>query len=118
MTNEQENTINDLAKELYLISANHGFHANDNKISNAEYWAIRCENLHGEVSELWEVYRKNKLNEKCDKDCDLTYGEEELADIFIRCLDTAFAKGINIGRAIRIKSEYNKTRPFMHGKLC
>jgi NTP pyrophosphatase (non-canonical NTP hydrolase) len=43
--------------------------------------------------------------------------EEELADIIIRCLDTAHTFNLDIGRAILDKCEYNKTRPWMHGKL-
>lgn len=39
----------------------------------------------------------------------------ELADIIIRCLDTATAYGINIEEAVARKLEYNETRPERHG---
>jgi len=74
-------------------------------------------NLIGEASELWEATSENKLDQLCDKEhCDLSCEEEELADLAIRLMDLATARRVNLGRAIRIKSEYNKTRPFMHGK--
>jgi NTP pyrophosphatase (non-canonical NTP hydrolase) len=39
----------------------------------------------------------------------------ELADCIIRILDYCGKKGIDIEEAIRIKHEYNKTRPYRHG---
>lgn len=40
----------------------------------------------------------------------------ELADIIIRVLDIAAARGVDIDRAVREKMEYNVTRPYKHGK--
>lgn len=43
----------------------------------------------------------------------------QLADIVIRCFDTAVTLGIDIGRAIMMKDSYNQTRPYKHGdKRC
>lgn len=39
----------------------------------------------------------------------------ELADVIIRCLDTAGALGLDIERAYREKVAYNRTRPIRHG---
>jgi hypothetical protein len=39
----------------------------------------------------------------------------ELADCIIRILDYCGRSGIDIEEAIRIKHEYNKTRPYRHG---
>ena len=39
----------------------------------------------------------------------------ELADCIIRILDTCAEMGIDIERAIAIKNEYNKSRPYRHG---
>lgn len=80
-------------------------------------------NIHGEVSELWESFRKGTLNEPCDKAeamsemalLPLTCAEEELADIVIRALDSAGALGINLGEAIIAKHNYNTTRSHRHG---
>jgi NTP pyrophosphatase (non-canonical NTP hydrolase) len=79
--------------------------------------ALFIVNLIGEASELWEATRQNKLDYQCDKDgCLLTCEEEEMADLAIRLMDMAEARGVNLGRAILKKAEYNKSRPFMHGK--
>jgi NTP pyrophosphatase (non-canonical NTP hydrolase) len=48
----------------------------------------------GEVSELHEAYRRNKLDELCDKGIPLTNFQEETADIVIRVLDLLYAYGV------------------------
>jgi NTP pyrophosphatase (non-canonical NTP hydrolase) len=72
-------------------------------------------NLVGEVAELWEAYRNGQLDSPCDKKCELSCVEEELADIQIRLMDTAEQLGVNLGRAIARKAAYNRTRPYRHG---
>lgn len=106
--------LTDLGKHFYKISEDHGFKEN---------WDLRDHlmNIHSEVSELWEAYRKNQLEEPCDKfpKLELTCEEEEFADILIRTLDYAITRGIDIPEAIRKKSEYNESRPYKHGnKIC
>lgn len=113
--------LNELSKAAYDNAKAKGFHDKDGDIvSDYARWTA---NLHGEVSELWEASRKGELNAPCDKAMDmlelgLTCEEEELADIIIRVLDTAGARGISIGRAVLLKMAYNATRPHMHGKLA
>jgi len=41
----------------------------------------------------------------------------ELADTIIRILDYCGHKGYDIGRGIAMKSAFNKTREYRHGKL-
>ena len=80
-------------------------------------------NMHAELSELWEAWRKGNINAPCDKSAkmlelnvkELTCFEEELADIVIRALDTAHAFGIDIEKAIESKHAYNATRSHRHG---
>lgn len=88
-----------------------GFHSGPANIGN--YIA----NLHGEVSELWEAYRKGQLHEPCDKKTEpqLSCAAEELADIVIRCADTAKELGVDLGEAVIAKMDYNETRPHRHG---
>ena len=115
MTYEDDVTLTAVAQELYETAASKGFHDIDNSRSLVDNMAVWVANLHGEVSEIWECVRRDKANNKCDKDCDLTNMEEEFADIVIRAFDSATAAGINIGKAVRLKAAYNATRPHMHG---
>jgi len=110
-----EETINQLASDIFLNAVNKGFHDRDNSESVVDNYARWAANIHGETSELWEAARRGKLEDQCDKDCVLTCEEEELADIIIRALDTAQARNLNIGRAVLVKMAYNSSRPHMHG---
>lgn len=117
ITESDYDVINRMAEELYTSAKDKGWHAGPVNVGN--YVA----NIHGEVSELWESYRLHTMHKPCDKADKmkehrlepLTCGEEELADIFIRTLDTAQALDINLGRAVRIKHQFNQTRPYRHG---
>lgn len=42
--------------------------------------------------------------------------EDEIADAFLRLMDLCGAMNIDIEKHIRMKAEYNKTRPTKHGK--
>jgi NTP pyrophosphatase (non-canonical NTP hydrolase) len=42
--------------------------------------------------------------------------EDELADALIRILDTAYRLNIDIEGHVRAKLNYNRTRPYKHGK--
>ncbi len=77
--------------------------------------------MHSEISEALEEYRKPFGN---IQQITLNQGKPvgfpiELADLLIRVFDTAAAFEINLAEAIRIKMEYNRTRPHRHGdKRC
>ena len=109
--------ISELAEHFWLVAKSKGFH--DEPVP----MAVSTANLHSEVSELWEAFRNNKLQEPCDKAVkmkalglpELTCIEEELADIFIRCLDTARENGVDLAKAVIAKDSYNQTRPHKNG---
>ena len=61
--------------------------------------------LHSEVSEAFEAWRKD----------DPHHVGEELADIFIRLIDTCDRSGINLAQAYFAKRRKNKTRSYRHG---
>ena len=109
--------LNLLTMHFWRVAKSKGFH--DEPVPMAASVA----NLHSEVSELWEAFRNHKLHKPCDKAekmellglPGLTCIEEELADIFIRCLDTAREHGVDLAKAIRAKDAYNQTRPHKNG---
>jgi len=109
-----------IAEDMCAIATEKGFHPEPNQsalpsITIPSNFGDMCSNIHGEVSELWEAYRNSKLAAHCDKPCDLTCAEEELADIVIRTMDLAVVMGISLGSAIKAKSDYNRTRSHRHG---
>jgi NTP pyrophosphatase (non-canonical NTP hydrolase) len=75
--------------------------------------------MHSELSEVLEDHRNNIPT-------NLIYFEEnkpcgipvEFADLLIRVFDTCGKYGIDLENALKIKMEYNKTRPYKHGKIC
>jgi hypothetical protein len=90
-----------------------GFH--DPPLSYGEQVAL----MHSELSEMLEAHRKGLAVEDNEHGLPLLPELEELADLFIRIGD--FCKGRNISgddlaKAIIAKDEYNKTRPWRHGK--
>ena len=106
-----ETALSTIAIECWQNAEAHGFH--NNGANNTP--AVWVANLHGEISEFWEAYRLGKLVSPCDKPIPLNCAEEELADEIIRCLDVAKQMGLDIGRAVRIKHQYNLERPYLHG---
>lgn len=69
--------------------------------------------IHGETSELFEALRNH--NPPSEHIPEYSAAEEELADIVIRVMDFAAARGMRLGPAILAKYEYNKTRSYRHG---
>ncbi len=63
--------------------------------------------MHSELSEALEAMRNH------DKKEDIA---EELADCCIRIFDYCGAKNIDLEKTLLKKIEYNKARPYRHGK--
>lgn len=123
-----EKSINQLTKEVYDNAKSKGFY-DDGKANNM---GERLCLIHSEVSEALEADRKGKyttsnmdaVNGWVDNE-DFKHSflnnvkdnfEDELADIVIRCLDTAAHKGIDLEAHIKAKMRYNSMRPKLHGK--
>ena len=67
-----------------------------------------------EAAEALEALRKgNGPDEHCPH---FSGAEVELADVIIRIMDMAEARGWNVAGAIVAKHEFNKGRPYKHGK--
>ena len=103
-------TLNEWAQLAHNNAVAHGFW------SHGESYPERIALLHEELSELFHSYRKGTLRDLCDKKgCPLTNEAEEMADVFIRLVDLAAARGVDLDRAVMLKTEYNATRPHLHG---
>lgn len=112
--------INDIAKMVHENAKEHGFHPEDEPIE--VFLANQCNNLHAEVTELWDAQRTGKLNDPTDKNIlvaihYMTNAEEEYADIIIRALDQMLRLELDPEKCILAKHEYNRNRPYKHGKL-
>lgn len=102
--NMQHVVINDLSYEAHQISVNKGFWDGQDK-NDPRVLGMKLALIHSEVSELLETYRgSNGAGEA-----------EEMADIVIRVMDLAAARGVDLGRAIVMKMAHNATRPHKHG---
>ena len=105
--------LTDWAKDIHETAKAHGWYESNRELP--ELIAL----MHSELSEALEAYRR--------KEPDFYRGENgkpegvgiELADCLIRILDTCAYLQIDIGEAVRLKTQYNLTRPWRHGgKRC
>ena len=113
--------LNKLRDQIHQNAKDHGWW--DEERSFGEIIAL----CHSELSEALEEYRDGKPMVYYDCFCDSKVtpcnhqGEKpegiaiELADCIIRILDYCGHAGIDIEEAIKVKHEYNKTRPYRHG---
>lgn len=87
--------------------------------------------LHSEVSEMYEAYRRWGLDDATSNEHAKLYGTHpegggrvlpkpegvgsEVADVFIRLLDTCERMGLDLRAEYERKMVYNRTRPYRHG---
>jgi len=69
--------------------------------------------MHSELSEALEGLRHG--NPPSDHIPDFSAVEEEYADVIIRIMDHAVARGYRVGEAVEAKLVFNRTRPHRHG---
>tara|TARA_E500000331_G_scaffold342891_1_gene377053 strand:- start:387 stop:722 length:336 start_codon:yes stop_codon:yes gene_type:complete len=105
--------INDLVKASYQNAKDHGWHDEPRTVGD-----LICL-MHSELSEALEEHRNGKAPSQ-------TYYNEtkpskpegipiELADCIIRIFDFCGLHNIDLEKALEIKMDYNRTRPYRHG---
>lgn len=110
-------SLNALAKMFQEVSVAHGFSTGSgSRLETIEKLILAI----GEISEAVEELRAGHHPQ------DIYYNPEkpdkpegfpiEIADTIIRLLQLSAALDIDVDMAVALKNEYNKSRPYKHGK--
>lgn len=103
------------ANEWSLLAKNVNEVANVNGFWEVDNTSEKLALIHSEISEALEASRKD-INAPDHHIPGYSNFAVELADAVIRIMDLATQRGIPLGQVIAAKHEYNKTRPYKHGK--
>jgi hypothetical protein len=112
MAKSLETTI----QECWQIAEDHGFHGVDRTFGDT------CTLIHSEISEAYEAFRKDGRHSfYTEVDGKPEGSGVELLDAVIRIFDTLQGEcgltAVQVAIMLDHKMEYNRTRPFLHGKV-
>lgn len=99
----------DLQREAWKTAEDHGFHATPATFGD------RIALIHSELSEALEEFREGRMRVWFRWDGKPEGVPVELADALIRILDLAAVDGIDLEKVVRLKMDFNKGRPHLHG---
>ncbi len=104
---------NEKIDAIHANAVAHGFWEPDSEPTFGECCAL----IHEEISEAFSAWRNGEPDEYI-KDGKPEGVGVELADVVIRILDLCGHMDMPLGEILVRKMEYNKTRPYKHGKKC
>lgn len=99
-----------VAADVHQTAREKGFWVDGVERNDGEMLAL----IHAEISEILEGLRKG--NPPDDKLPEFSSAETEFADVIIRSMDMAHARGWRVAQAVEAKMKYNTGRPYKHGK--
>lgn len=105
-------TIKELVRRSHALANEKGFWSEEPNFP--EKLAL----IHSEISEILEEYRaKRDYNDIYHTDSGSPKGiPTEIADVVIRIADLCGYYNIDLEAALELKHNFNKTRPYKHGK--
>jgi len=106
---ERISVLEDIQEDISATSHSKGWWETDR--SDGEAIVL----IHSELSEAVEYLRHG--NPASDHIPGFSGVEEELADAVIRIFDLAAERRWDVAGALVAKMEFNKTRPYKHGKV-
>lgn len=102
-------------KDAHDLASSKGFYDHEPTMQAKGTWFM---NITEEVCEAWDCIKSGQTSTTLKIDGKPEGLPIELADIALRLFDVCAALGVDLEHAMRIKHEYNKTRPWKHGKLA